>query len=193
MAGKNDNFDALMAMMALKHIMDDTKDIEIHPFTCEVVVTPTSISCSSSGNKAFLEDIDGGMEWAEETNNLIKDIMSEQTIKLTDLMKKKFGFDTVKVKPNSEDGFADFLNAEDSPFGKDIVYDKTISTVQKLPIDEYSKLFIDVVPVLNEDGSTDTEPDYICVCPKHDLQQNLWAIRKIKGNIHAGQNNDQSL
>ena len=54
MAGKNDNFDALMAMMALKHIMDDTKDIEIHPFTCEVVVTPTSISCSSSGNKAFL-------------------------------------------------------------------------------------------------------------------------------------------
>ena len=69
MAGKNDNFDALMAMMALKHIMDDTKDIEIHPFTCEVVVTPTSISCSSSGNKAFLEDIDGGMEWAEETNN----------------------------------------------------------------------------------------------------------------------------
>lgn len=80
MAGKNDNFDALMAMMALKHIMDDTKDIEIHPFTCEVTVTPTSISCSSSGNKAFLEDIDGGMEWAEETNNLIKDIMSEQTI-----------------------------------------------------------------------------------------------------------------
>ena len=71
MAGKNDNFDALMAMMALKHIMDDTKDIEIHPFTCEVTVTPTSISCSSSGNKAFLEDIDGGMEWAEETNNLI--------------------------------------------------------------------------------------------------------------------------
>lgn len=68
MAGKNDNFDALMAMMALKHIMDDTKDIEIHPFTCEVTVTPTSISCSSSGNKAFLEDIDGGMEWAEETN-----------------------------------------------------------------------------------------------------------------------------
>ena len=46
MAGKNDNFDALMAMMALKHIMDDTKDIEIHPFTCEVTVTPTSISCS---------------------------------------------------------------------------------------------------------------------------------------------------
>ena len=54
MAGKNDNFDALMAMMALKHIMDDTKDIEIHPFTCEVTVTPTSISCSSSGNLSLI-------------------------------------------------------------------------------------------------------------------------------------------
>lgn len=44
MAGKNDNFDALMAMMALKHIMDDMKDIEIHPFTCEVTVTPKRVS-----------------------------------------------------------------------------------------------------------------------------------------------------
>ena len=74
MAGKNDNFDALMAMMALKHIMDDTKDIEIHPFTCEVTVTPTSISCSSSGNKAFLEDIDGGMDLASATN--VRDIIA---------------------------------------------------------------------------------------------------------------------
>lgn len=79
-----------------------------------------------------------------------------------------------RISPNSG-------NAEDSPFGKDIVYDKTISTVQRLPIDEYSRLFIDAVPVLKEDGSTDTEPDYICVCPKNDLHQNLWAIRKIKG------------
>lgn len=79
-----------------------------------------------------------------------------------------------RISPNSG-------NAEDSPFGKDIVYDKTISTVKQLPIDEYSRLFIDIVPVINEDGSTNTEPDYKCVCPKHDLQQNLWAIRKIKG------------
>lgn len=79
-----------------------------------------------------------------------------------------------RVSPNSG-------NAEDSPFGKNIVYDKSISTVKRLPIDEYTRLFIDVEPVLNEDGSTDTEPDYICVCPKNDLHQNLWAIRKIKG------------
>lgn len=75
-------------------------------------------------------------------------------------------------------------NAEDSPFGKDIVYDKAISTVQRLPIDEYSRLFIDIEPVINEDGSTDTEPDYICVCPKQDLEQNVWAVRKIKGAVN---------
>lgn len=28
MAGKNDNLDAFMAMMALKHIMNDAKNIE---------------------------------------------------------------------------------------------------------------------------------------------------------------------
>lgn len=108
MAGKNDNLDAFMAMMALKHIMNDAKNIEIRPFACEVIVTPTSIACRSSENKAFLEDIDGAMEWADETSGLIKDIMTEQTRKLADLTKKKFGFDAVEVKPTSEDGFADF-------------------------------------------------------------------------------------
>lgn len=72
-------------------------------------------------------------------------------------------------------------NASDSPFGRDIVYDKSISTVQNLPIDEYSRLFIDVIPVLKEDGSTDTEPDYECVCPQKGLIQNVWAIKKIAG------------
>lgn len=79
-----------------------------------------------------------------------------------------------RISPNSG-------NSEDSPFGKDIVYDKSISTVKDLPIDEFSKLFIDIEPVLNADGSTNTEPDYACVCPKHDLQQHVWAIKKIKG------------
>ena len=80
-----------------------------------------------------------------------------------------------RISPNSG-------NSEDSPFGKDIVYDKTISTVKHLPIDEYSRLFIDIVPILNEDGSTDTMPDYKCVCPKHGLNQNIWAIKKVKGS-----------
>ena len=74
-------------------------------------------------------------------------------------------------------------NLYESPFGSDIAYDKSISTVQKLPIDEYTKLFIDREPVLNEDGTTDTEPDYRVVCVKLGLIQNVWAIKKIRGAI----------
>ena len=74
-------------------------------------------------------------------------------------------------------------NLYESPFGSDIAYDKSISTVQKLPIDEYTRLFIDREPVLNPDGSTDTEPDYRVVCVKTGLVQNVWAIEKIRGAV----------
>lgn len=81
-----------------------------------------------------------------------------------------------RVSPNTGE-------AANSPFGIDVDYDKSISTVVNLPIDEYSRLFIDIEPVINEDGSTDTEPDYYCVIPKHDLQQNVWAIKRIKSAV----------
>lgn len=88
-----------------------------------------------------------------------------------------------RVSPNSG-------NAKESPFGADIVYDKAISTVQHLPIDEYSRLFIEVVPELDGDGSTKTEPDYKCVCVKHDLHRSVWAIRKIAGAVDYGGTED---
>ena len=69
----------------------------------------------------------------------------------------------------------------DTPFGRDLVYDKMISTVQDLPIDEYSKLFIDVVPVIKEDGSTDTKPDYEVKKVAKGLYQKVWAIQRIDG------------
>lgn len=68
-----------------------------------------------------------------------------------------------------------------TPFGKDLVYDKMISTVQDLPINELSKLFVDVVPVFNEDGSTFTEPDYIVKKVARGLYQKVWAIQKVSG------------
>jgi len=79
-----------------------------------------------------------------------------------------------RISPNTTE-------VEDTPFGKDTVYDKMISTVQDLPISETTKLFIDVVPVINPDGSTDTEPDYEVVKVAKDMHQKLWAIRKIEG------------
>ena len=61
-----------------------------------------------------------------------------------------------------------------------------ISTVQDLPIDEYSRLFIDVVPVLNEDGTTDTKPDYKVKKVAKGIYQKVWAIQRIEG---YGENN----
>ena len=75
--------------------------------------------------------------------------------------------------------------ASDTPFGKDLVYDKMISTVQDLPINEYSKLFIDVVPKLNSDGSTDTKPDYEVVKSSKGIYQRVWAIRKVEGYVNS--------
>lgn len=71
--------------------------------------------------------------------------------------------------------------AVDAPFGKDLVYNKMISTVQDLPIDEYSMLFVDVEPVLKEDGSTDTKPDYEVVMVSKGIYQRVWAIRRVEG------------
>lgn len=72
-------------------------------------------------------------------------------------------------------------NAQDSPFGQNIVYDKSISTVKKLPIDEQTMLFVDREPIFDDNGNVTNEPDYQCVCVKNGLHQNVWAIKKIKG------------
>ncbi len=72
-------------------------------------------------------------------------------------------------------------DVSDTPFGKDCQYDKMISTVQDLPIDEYSKLFVDVVPVIEEDGSTNTKPDYEVIRVAKGIYQRVWAIRRVDG------------
>jgi hypothetical protein len=79
-----------------------------------------------------------------------------------------------RISPNT----ADYINA---PFGKDLVYDKMISTVQDLPITEETKLFIDVVPKYDFNGDTETKPDYEVVRVAKDMHQKLWAIRRVEG------------
>ena len=108
MAGKDSDFDKLMKAILLKSVLE-SKDMEIHPFTCEVSVTPTGISCGVSANKAFLEDVDGGMEWLDETSGRIKDIMCEQTTKLSKLLDNKYGFKFTKVEPDNANPLEDIL------------------------------------------------------------------------------------
>ncbi len=77
-------------------------------------------------------------------------------------------------------GFTQYYDA-DTAFTKGVVHNRAISSVTKFPIDEFTVLWIDVEPVINKDGSTDTEPDYYCVAYRQDIHRNVWAIRKREG------------
>lgn len=58
-------------------------------------------------------------------------------------------------------------------FGADVRYDRVISTVQNLPIDEYSRLWIEKSPERYDDH------DYVVKRVAKGLNQNLWAIAKV--------------
>lgn len=57
----------------------------------------------------MLEDIEGADEWFEETSNLVRGVMSEQTTKFAKLMEKKFGFTTSGEPLGIGKNFADIL------------------------------------------------------------------------------------
>lgn len=99
MAG-SDNFgkklDKLIVAMMLKEILSGKEDVCVKPFTVEVAMTEHSLSCGTSVNKKFFNDIDGGMEWVEETNERIGSIMAEQTTKLSKLLQKSFGIEVAE-------------------------------------------------------------------------------------------------
>lgn len=62
-------------------------------------------------------------------------------------------------------------------FGTAIQYDRVISTVQDLPINEYSRLWVDTVPNEKADNF-----DYKVKRVAKGLTQHLWAIEKVVRN-----------
>ena len=78
-------------------------------------------------------------------------------------------------------------DSDDSPFGKDISYDRIISTVNKsLPITETSLIWYETKPVLLEDGSADpSSADYkVAAAPLDGLDGIRIAIKRIaKSNV----------
>lgn len=85
------DLDMLLKIALLKSIVGGEKKIEVVPFAAEIVCTPNGISCHCKGNKKMLEDIEGAEEWFEETSDLVKNIISEQTTKFAKLMEKRYG------------------------------------------------------------------------------------------------------
>ena len=62
-------------------------------------------------------------------------------------------------------------------FGTSVTYDRVISSVEPLPIDEYSRIWVDTVP--NEKADN---PDYKVKRVAKGLSQHLWAIEKVVQN-----------
>ena len=87
-------------------------------------------------------------------------------------------------------------DADDSPFGKDISYDRIISTVNKsLPITETSLIWYETKPVLLEDGSADpSSADYkVAAMPLDGLDGIRIAIKRIaKSNVAKEDTADNS-
>lgn len=66
------------------------------------------------------------------------------------------------------------------PYGLELGYNKVLATCDMdCPIEEDSVLYIDRMPVLNEDGSTDTPHDYILVQIKKSLNNILYAVKRV--------------
>lgn len=75
-------------------------------------------------------------------------------------------------------------NADESPFGKDVSYDRVISTTDtSLPIDEHSVVWYKNTPRFNDDGTVDGDSaDYeVAAAPLDGLNSLRIAIKKRVG------------
>jgi len=72
--------------------------------------------------------------------------------------------------------------AESRLFGENLDYDRTITLATKTapPIDEYTALWVDTMPVLNDDGTTDTPYDFLVKRVAKSKNQVAVAISKVK-------------
>lgn len=82
-------------------------------------------------------------------------------------------------------------NAEESPFGANISYDRVISTVESLPIDENSIIWINTKPTYLEDGSVDgSTADYKVAAPPLDGLNSLRIAVKKVSNVTVDNSSD---
>lgn len=71
-------------------------------------------------------------------------------------------------------------DSDKQPFGIDVQYSKVISTTNmNLPIDVGTRIWVDIAPNLNENGSTDTKHDYEVKSLAKGLHNVLIAIEKV--------------
>lgn len=110
-------------------------------------------------------------------------------IEIEDEFEKRIGyFEPVKFNACLSTGQS---NAEESPFGANISYDRVISTVESLPIDENSIIWINTKPTYLEDGSVDgSTADYKVAAPPLDGLNSLRIAVKKVSNVTADNSSD---
>ena len=94
-------------------------------------------------------------------------------------------YELVYDKPIRVDGNISASKGEmqSQQFGDSENYDKVIVLDNKdIPIDEYSILWVDTLPIIKEDGSTDTPHDYIVRRVAKSLNSISLAISKVNVN-----------
>lgn len=65
-------------------------------------------------------------------------------------------------------------------FGEELGYDKVIVLADKtLPINEYSVLWVDSTPIIEEDGKTKTPHDYIVKKMAISINSSAVAVKKV--------------
>jgi hypothetical protein len=77
-----------------------------------------------------------------------------------------------RVSPNKGE-------ANTEAFGLTADYDRVISTTDTLPLTETSILWVDTIPLLENDGSTKTPHDYAVKKVAPDLNNHQYAIKKV--------------
>lgn len=110
-------------------------------------------------------------------------------IEIGDEFEKRIGyFEPVKFNACLSTGQS---NAEESPFGANISYDRVISTVESLPIDENSIIWINTKPTYLEDGSVDgSTADYKVAAPPLDGLNSLRIAVKKVSNVTSDNSSD---
>ena len=87
---------------------------------------------------------------------------------------------TIKISGNISAAQGEMQNRQ---FGDSESYDKVIVLDDRnIPIDEYSILWVDTLPTLNEDGSTETPHDYVVKQVARSLNSVSIAVSKVNVN-----------
>jgi hypothetical protein len=98
-------------------------------------------------------------EWGNETGQFQSGFSNPVKIK-------------IRVSPNKGE-------SQSQAFGLSLDYDRTMLTTDSLPIDEQSVLWIDTLPVIENDGSTATPFDYTIKRVAKDINQFQYAVKKV--------------